>query len=214
MIADKYFNNDITKIQSLFNSKGYKFFSQGYFNLNLFGIRSNNSVSDKFDDVFYVVYKDPQSLNIGKWLIHCFPCTTDPGKHWLLNPMNVKGCAIVVPGQYRALWSLGKHNGKYEALVQTGLINIIRDNNTDTILNFELMIFEKNIFKNQKGLGINCHRADSLKTLLNVNMYSAGCQVIQDPKDFDILIQLCHKQNIQYNTNSFSYTLFTEKELN
>ena len=43
-------------------------------------------------------------------------------------------------------------------------------------------------------------------------MYSAGCQVFADPKDFAKFIELCKKQSTLYG-NSFTYTLLDEKDL-
>lgn len=82
-----------TLLQAM-NKKGYKIF-HGPYNLNLIGIRSKNSQSDQFDDTFCILYEDKD----GVMTLESFPCTTDPGKHYLMNPMNVKGCAIMVPGQ-------------------------------------------------------------------------------------------------------------------
>ena len=45
-------------------------------------------------------------------------CTTLPGLYWLENPMNSKGCAILKEGQYKGVYEIDLHNGKYEAICQ------------------------------------------------------------------------------------------------
>ena len=64
-------------------SKGYKWFENGDYNLNLVGIRNSeteNLVTNKFDDCVTVSYKVD-----GEWNFHCFKATTDPGTHWTEN---------------------------------------------------------------------------------------------------------------------------------
>ena len=86
---------DIAKAMS---KKGYAFFEKADkpFNLNIIGIRSSNNKPDSFDDIITVSWKYKAG-----WSFLKFMATTDPGIYWLNNPMNVKGTAILLPGQYR-----------------------------------------------------------------------------------------------------------------
>jgi len=195
----------IKQIQDVMLKKGYSFFQTGTYNLNLIGIRSLNSQSDSFDDDFYVIYKD----DTGNWKMECFKCTTDPGKHWLQAPMNSTGTIIMVPGQYPGAYAIGTHTG-YEALRQVKPIAYVRDNNKDTKLDFSLYKDPKNIFKDI--CATNIHRASQWKKLLSVGMYSAGCQVIQDPADFAKLLKLAHLQVSNGQGKTFTYTLLEETD--
>ena len=91
--------------------KGYVVYSKPY-QLNIVGVRSNNTTPNKFDDLIYVFYK----TNTGKWTGKAFPATTDPGTYWLRNPMNNKGTAILKEGQYVDAYKKRLHNSQYMAL--------------------------------------------------------------------------------------------------
>ena len=61
----------------------------------------------------------------------------------------------------------------------------------------------------QTGLyGINIHRATGRagKTSTRVDKWSAGCQVLNNPKDFARLIDLCKASGLK----EFTYTLLRE----
>jgi len=191
--------------------KKYKTFIRGHYNLNIVGIRSTNSESDKFDDAICVVFQDED----GKWRIRQYDATTDPGKHWLLNPLNINGTLIMKPGQYRGAYKIGVQGrtGRYpyKALEQSKPMEYVRDNNKNSILDFSLFNEAKNIIE-----GIfksNLHRASKWKISLNIGKYSAGCQVIQAHKDFDEFMSLCDLQVKHGHGNSFTYTLLEEKDL-
>lgn len=165
------------------------------YNLNIVGLRLDKS-ANKFNDKICVFWQYD-----GEWNLLQFKATTDPGTYWLQNPMNLEGTAIVVPGQYSGLWKIGKHQGKYEALVQKSTISVYRDNDRD------LELDKANI---TQGLyGINCHRANSSRESTQVDKWSAGCQVLANPDDFEILLSLC-KASVEYWGNSFTYTLIDE----
>lgn len=210
----------IDKIFSFYEKMGYTFFTNGNYNMNNGAIRSINTESDKFDDIYFQLYKVNTMWKLDKYL-----CTTDPGKHWLFNPMNVNGTSIVMKGQHFGTHKLGYHRNSYLALVQKKELPYVRDNNRDSKLDFSLFEDEKNI---KYGIqGFNHHRASEWKTLFNVGKYSAGCTVIQNPQEYSRFINNCKRQiivregnpNISINDilnskyNSFTYTLFEEKDL-
>ena len=112
--------------KTLLEGKGYAYFTKGKYNLNIIGVRAKgNKCTNTFDDAIVLIYND----ELNKTIRYVFPATTDPGITELKNPSNVKGCAILVPGQYRGCYQLGKHKGKYEALVQRKPVKVHRDNN-------------------------------------------------------------------------------------
>jgi len=170
------------------------------FNLNIIGVRSNDLTPNVFNDLICIawVYK-------GIWNLKIYEATTDPGLYWLQNPMNVKGAAIMVPGQYHGCYVVGLHKD-YKALRQVKPMKYYRDYNRDNKLDFNQVTIVEEI-----GL-TNIHRANEVKTSTIVDKWSAGCQVIANPIEFDEFMTLCQKAKETWG-NSFSYTLITEKDL-
>ena len=193
------------QIQKAVESKGYKWFEGGDYNLNIVGIRNsstNNEVTNKFDDTLTVSY----SVN-GEMKYHEFTATTDPGQHWEKNLLNKDGVAILVPNQYRGSHEIRKHQGKYEALCQKKPVKVYRDNNKDG----KYDMLEENI---QEGIfGINIHKAGSrVNGSTQIDKWSAGCQVFSKESDFNQLMDLAYKAKDLYG-NSFTYTLIESKDI-
>ena len=169
----------------------------GAFDLNLIGLRNPEAAANKFDDQFHVICKDEKNL----WQHFIFKCTTDPGLYWLQNSTRVEGTAIMVhPQQARSAYKLDLHAGRYLALCQRKKIRVWRDANKDQIL-------DRDGEQHAGYFGINIHRASATRTVENVERYSAGCTVIQNFEDFDMLIHLCKKQIQTINVDTFTYTL-------
>ena len=163
------------------------------FDLNIIGERFTDQ-PNKFDDILHVCYK----IN-GLWQWEKFKCTTDPGTYHLLNPAKIAGTAILAPGQYRRSHELGLHRGKYEALVQRGLVKVYRDSNKDGLVNVHPETGEIGYF------GINIHKAGANSSY--VDKWSAGCTVIANEVRYQRFIDLC-KAQVQVNGWShFTYTL-------
>lgn len=191
-------------IPTIIKEKGYAFFSNGNYNLNIIGIRKNNNnkVTNKYDDILCVMYKDSTG-----WVKKLYKITTEPGTYYMKKELgNPKGTAILVPGQYRGCWKIGKHNGKYDALVQQKPVKVYRDGNKDDIYDMYNEVIHEGLF------GINIHRSNQGFTRATVDMYSAGCQVFCNYKDFNEFMELCKKQSKLYG-NSFTYTLINEEDL-
>jgi len=190
----------VEEIKAVMLAKGYTVFEdvRGY-DLNLFGIRTADTESNTFNDllgVFYV-FED-------RWNCFAFPGTTDPGLYWRKNPMNVNGTAFLKPGQYREVYKLGLHKG-YPALQQQKPMTVYRDANRDSYADLDENNTQTGIF------GINLHRASLQGPSDNVNKWSAGCQVVQDPIHFEFKIELVREAKAIYG-NSFSYTLLEESD--
>ncbi|MEQ8555346.1 MAG: hypothetical protein RIC06_12325 [Cyclobacteriaceae bacterium] len=82
-------------LRNTIRSKGYVFFDSGQYNINVFGIRSNEPLVDEFNDHMGVAYLD----DFGNETLLLFKATTKPGLHWLKNRLgNVNGTAILIPG--------------------------------------------------------------------------------------------------------------------
>ena len=172
---------------------GYAVFESGLYNLNIIGVRTPDDNANTFKVRLYVVYRDEWG-----WLTRSWDITTDPGMYWRENPGYVDGTAILVPGQYRGAYKLGKHRGKYPALVQTGAaVRVWRDNNRDQILDQG---------KAQDGyFGINIHRA-SKQGSETVDKWSAGCQVFGDPDDYECFMDIVERATEIWGSR-FTYTL-------
>jgi hypothetical protein len=168
------------------------------YNLNLWFVRNPDRLANSFNDKLYVFWN-----HIG-WNIRTFNVTMDPGTIVRLKPSNPLGVAIVkAPQQPARMWSIGLHQGKYEALVQRKAVTVIRDFNKDAILDFiprdlsqcyfkvsraadgsELIDYHldgKLVWRENTGVfGINCHRANINGQSINVDNWSEGCQVFQN----------------------------------
>jgi hypothetical protein len=158
------------------------------------GIRSQESIPDKFDDSIYQI--DHHLLINGP-----FWCTTNPGKDYLIAPMNPKGTAVLVADkQYYNCFSLGLHKGK-EALIQKRDLLVYRDNDKDI---YAEELGEIVIAKPECRIDI--HRANDSWTSIIIGKWSAGCQVIANPKEFELFLKACKGSA----KGLFTYTLLKE----
>ena len=198
----------LDQIKEIRERLGYPIF-EGPYNLNITGFRSENSVSNSYDDWMTVVYQNDSKV----WQRFYARCTTDPGKHWLLNPMNAKGTAILIPDHYPGMYKVGRHK-TYEALEQQKPGLYVRDNDKNSVLDFSLYRDPKKRKKHvfEGNIKANIHRSSKWKRTMNVGMYSAGCQVLQDPNEFLEFMDLCKRGTKMYG-NSLSYTLIEEIEM-
>jgi hypothetical protein len=168
------------------------------FNINIVGIRTNDNKANSFNDLMILFWKYG-----GHWNSMTFPITTDPGIYWRENPMNIKGTAVLKTGQYRGMWSIGKHQGRYDALRQVKPCTVYRDNNKDNKIDTD--------GETDTGLfGINHHKAGKSST--QVDKWSAGCQVQPNQALFDIEMKI-FKQAAENWGNSFTYTLLDEDDI-
>jgi hypothetical protein len=161
---------------------------------NIFGIRN---VEDMDKGIWndYIGYFTEYDFKI-------YNGTTDPGVYYTKNRMNSKGCAHLVLGYHEDIWLIDLHRGKYDAMCNrypTKPVKVWRDNNED---------FENNEWIEEVGhFGINLHRASRLKIMDRIWKYSAGCQVIQDPNDFDEFMFVAKASEMKF----FSYLLLENK---
>ena len=203
-------------MRDAFEAEGHIWHSDG--RLNLVGIRNECPIPLHFDDCLIIAYNttDQYTDEVDKlwetgnrsWRVNVIPCTTDPGMHWLRNPSEQTGTAILQPGQY--YYQLGAHGGastyaeQYEALVQAWPVKIWRDNNRDNKLDEG---DESNSFEG--FFGINIHRAGRGFVDTSVDRWSAGCQVTKHDSDFSKMMDI-YKRGKQRHKNLFKYTLFNE----
>jgi hypothetical protein len=189
------------QIVNAYKQKGYEL-DERPFAMNIFGVRSKNTQSGKFDDTLGYIYKNGS----GAWEIWQAPATTDTGTYWLKNIWpGQQGSAILAEGQYKGAYQLGTHYS-YRALVQTGgPVTIYRDYNRDAILDFNPGTKQSGFF------GINIHRANRVGKTEVIADHSAGCQVFQNVDDFNSFLAFAEKAAARYG-NRFTYTLFDERQ--
>jgi hypothetical protein len=193
------------QIEAALKAKGYVYFedaaNKGY-DVNIVGVRNSSTgrkVTNVFDDMMTISYKDEK----GNWVYAEWMNTTEPGKKGVQQYHNDKGVARLIPGQYRGVWSIDKHQGKYEALCQrNGNVTVWRDANKD-------LVFDET--KTDTGMfGINIHKAGQDSTW--VENWSEGCQVFKRVKDFDEFMKIC-KKAAKIHGNKFTYTLIESKDI-
>ena len=190
------------QIEKAIKSKKYLWFnSNSNYDVNIVGIRTSNTgkkVTNVFDDFLTISFRID-----GVWQYFIWNATTEPGKKGMLEGKAKGGVARLVPGQYRGVWEIDKHQGKYDALCQRkGDVTVYRDANRD-------LIFDET--KTETGMfGINIHKAGRDSTW--VENWSEGCQVFKRAKDFDQFMKIC-KMAAQIHGNHFSYTLIESKDI-
>jgi hypothetical protein len=171
------------------------------YNLNIIGVRNLNRKPNSFDDWIVVMWKYK-----GQWTFKSYQATTDPGLYYLWHPSSPSGTAILKEGQYLNSFKLGLHKSKYKALVQSKPLTVIRDYNRDSFLDYSSGKEETGMF------GINIHSAKTSGTTMNVNQWSAGCQVFENSENYNEFISICTKAE-KFCENSFSYTLLNHTDL-
>jgi hypothetical protein len=225
-------NIEVSDIISVMQSKNYNLYLKDTYNynVNLVAIRSNSDKdADTYNDVLYQFYFYNDKLYCER-----YNCTTDPGIYYRRNPISNIGTAILLPGQYKRMYSIGLHHGKYKALVQVNNCKVIRDYNKDNLLDRLLpdnsyicstihngnTIIERysksgypDIIIETGMFGINIHRSSIDGDLYtdNIGKYSAGCTVIPDINMFNKFMDINTKAANIYG-NRFTYTLLDESD--
>lgn len=185
----------INKLKADLREKSYNFFDGDLpYNVNVIGVRYNEKdVKNAFNDELYLVYRDKDL----RWVVESYPITTYAGRYYFNNPANAKGTAILKAGQYRGVYKIDKHKGKYDALCQRlGPVTVYRDNDKDNEVDL--------VAPDEGWFGINIHKAAS-KTE-KVDYWSAGCQVFKYANDFNKFMRTI-KKSAELFGNKFTYTL-------
>ena len=190
------------QIEKAVKAKKYLWFNSNKdYDVNIVGIRNSSTgkkVTNVFDDFLTISFRID-----GVWQFFIWNATTEPGKKGVMEYHNANGVARLVPNQYRGIWMIDKHQGKYDALCQrNGDVTVYRDANKDLV--FDETKTETGIF------GINIHKAGQDSTW--VENWSEGCQVFKRVKDFDQFMKIC-KMAAQIHGNHFTYTLIESKDI-
>lgn len=186
--------------------KGYVWFGDKEnkgFDVNVVGIRNmlpGRKVTNIFDDKLTLSYKNEN----GVWQFHSWDITTDPGTKAMKEFHNPAGVFRLIPGQYRGMWAIGLHQGKYEAMRQVKACKGWRDKNKDMIFDESLVV--EGVF------GINGHRSNPKTQSEYVENWSEGCQVFKRLKDFLEFMVIMNKAKAIHG-NSFTYTLLESTDV-
>ena len=191
------------QIEKAVKSQGFVWFNGSKdYDVNIVGVRNSTpgqKVTNLFDDKLTLSYKVG-----GEWFFHEWEATTEPGKKGVMQFHNSGGVARLVPDQYRGVYKVSMHQGKYQALCQRlGDVTVWRDKNRD--MDFDEIIRDTGMF------GINIHKAGTVSNF--VENWSEGCQVFKRTKDFNDFMVLINRAK-EIHGNHFTYTLIISSDIN
>lgn len=173
------------------------------FNFNVIEVRSKENIPDVFNDWQCLIWNFQ-----GKYEILRFRCTLDPGLFYLGKERmgNKYGTAVVMgEQQIRGYYKLGRHKGKYAALVQAKPAWFYRDFDRDNQLD---LVTPRKVFE---MIGANNHRGKKEGSTFVVGPYSAGCVVDENAELFESKIDL-FKASASLWGDGWTRTILNESE--
>lgn len=148
----------------------------------ILGVRSKADIPNKFDDKFYIYD--------GEKFVVMLEGTTNPGVSILKNhaSFNKLGAAILKADEwYYNVWKYGMHRNKIMGLLQRGAkVKVYRDGDKDN-KSEEQGVLQEGYF----GINfhLNSHDINSKVRKSDINGWSAGCQVSNDPEKYKPLLE-------------------------
>lgn len=151
-----------------------------------------DTTADKWNDSVLILAHDGVEWDI----LAFYRATTEPGRHYVVNPLNRNGGACLDLGFHKGLWRFGQHRG-YRALSQAGKVRLRRDRNKNHRRDDAITI--------EQGNGINLHTSKTSGwrgsySETSIGRWSAGCVVIPNPNEFKELLSILEKSP-QYRQN-------------
>lgn len=174
----------IEELKAEFKRLGYE-----WFDFMGVAIRSRANVPNKFDDLIGFVDRDTVTWHSG---------TTNAGTKPLIKPSNPKGVALLCPQQVINGWEFGLHKGKYLAWKQKKPVKYWRDNDLDNIAESGGIVYEGII-------GANWHRANEFAQSQNVENWSEGCMVQNNPNQYETFIKASSESGLTEFTGTILY---------
>lgn len=195
-------NVTYTQVENMYKAKSYPFRTDRNA-LNIFGIRTKVD-TNWFDDTIGIAYINSDGIKI----VETMDAATEAGIIQLLHPMNNSfGTFIIAEGFHKDIWKLAHwQKGGYEALVQINSCKGYRDNDRDDKHELLGKIIDSGL------IGLQLHRANGTRKSIQVDNWSAACQVVADPVCYAKIIDRATANNI-HNPNKFSYALFNIKDV-
>lgn len=174
--------------------------------VNLFGIRNSKDQD-----------KDVINDYLGFWTMDkFFMCkgTTEPGVYWVKDKAerNKQGTFHLLEGFHEAIWCIGTHKG-YEALTNT--YPYCKPTKGWRDANYDFTRNDKDIVVCDY-FGVNFHRMHPISIVDKIGKYSAGCQVVQKPEDFEYIkafIKNTDMYKLTPKKTVFNYMLFTIEQI-
>lgn len=173
--------------------------------INLIGIRNSADIEKD-------VINDLLGYFTGRDIFLCHG-TTEPSVLYTTDRSlrNRAGTFHLSTGFHRGIWCIGKHRG-YEALVNDYRYCPPTRGWRDSNYNFTKDPADVEVCD---YFGINFHRMHPLSIVNKIGKYSAGCQVIQSPADFAVILDKI-KSSDTYKIRrkaTFNYMLFNAAQL-
>lgn len=194
---------DINLLQAVIAKKKYQWFND---KPNIIAVRTNLQIPDVFNDPIFIAYK-----NKGVDTLFTGMITTEPGITYQKKLLNPKGCWVMMPAQMIDAYSPGFHQGKpdHRCLRSTGKIFGLREDDQDSIiLNDKDAVAQ---WVDGTTVGANIHGANKAGITAKVGPWSAGCQVYNDWKKKEEMMDIVQK--LYPRLTKVTYTLLTEKDL-
>jgi|TARA_B110000908_G_C10234485_1_gene442516 hypothetical protein len=141
-------------------------------------LRSEEDISNTYDDKLYFFR--------GEKFQSVMTCTSNSGSHYLKNPLNSKGAAIIASDTINYdSHKRGLHRGRMEAFRQVKPIYMYRDNNKDSKVDEVGKRYLENAYTN---IHTNSYsRKTGILTWI-VGKFSAGCVVVNNlTKYYDMI---------------------------
>ncbi|UBF29887.1 hypothetical protein K9N68_37385 (plasmid) [Kovacikia minuta CCNUW1] len=186
-------DNLASKIIEYMRSKNYRISTKpGEINIvYVEGMNKDGTLNDNTPNVFndrrIVIEFDDRGTPqiIGNW-----EATINPGNYYYKNPMNPKGTANIVYGQFKNAWKVGIHgtSSPHEALVQCSPVTVNRGKVPGQVKS-----------KDTGNFGINQHGGYNYPTD-DINKASAGCLVGRTMSQHQQFMSIV-KQDPRYKTN-------------
>jgi hypothetical protein len=174
--------------------------------ITLIGIRdSNNIEKDVINDYLGYITKDKIFICKG---------TTESGVYYTTNKKdrNKQGTFHLKEGFHKAIWCVGTHKG-YQALVNDWRYCLPTKGWRDVNYNFK---YDEADIEVKGHFGINFHRMHPTILVPFIGRYSAGCQVVNSPKDFKHILDTVKSTQMYLGTSQktvFNYLLLNIKDI-
>ena len=196
------------KLKQSVEAKGYKFYDQGLYNLNIIWVRMDDNVTNKMTDRLFIAYRNDKMQEV----VDSFNCTTKAGLSSFKDPLTVlgiTGTAIIQPGQYLNAWEFVKGNpAQYDKLTnpfqgdffrQVKAIDYWRDGDKDAEI--DKINEQHGIFKT------HWHMMRE-----PINNWSLGCMGVLPPSM--MIIASLVSRSLNHYSNSFTGTIMEKRDFN
>lgn len=192
---------DINLLQAVIARKKYLWFND---KPNIIAVRTTLQVPDVFNDPIFIAYKKN-----GVDTLFTATITTEPGITYQKKLLNPKGCWVMMPNQMIDAYSPGFHQGKpdHRCLRSTGKIFGLRDADLDGIAGNS----GTPVWVDGTTVGANIHGANKAGITSKVGPWSAGCQVYNDWKKKEEMMDIVEK--LYPRLAKVTYTLLAETDI-